>query len=77
MVDEAYYHFFGETVMGDVGKVPNLLVARTFSKAYGLANLRIGMLAGNRGVDEVRAQGELAVQREWRGAGLPAGGAEG
>ena len=47
MVDEAYYHFFGETLMGDVGKVPNLLVARTFSKAYGLANLRIGMLAGS------------------------------
>jgi histidinol-phosphate aminotransferase len=46
MVDEAYFHFFGETVMGDVGKVPNLLVARTFSKAYGLASLRIGMLAG-------------------------------
>jgi histidinol-phosphate aminotransferase len=46
MVDEAYYHFYGETVMGDVGKVPNLLVARTFSKAYGLASLRIGMLAG-------------------------------
>jgi histidinol-phosphate aminotransferase len=47
MVDEAYYHFFGETVLGDVGRVPNLVVARTFSKAYGLANLRIGMLAGN------------------------------
>jgi len=47
MVDEAYYHFFGETLFADVGKVPNLLVARTFSKAYGLANLRIGMLAGN------------------------------
>jgi histidinol-phosphate aminotransferase len=47
MVDEAYYHFFGETMIADVGKVPNLLVARTFSKAYGLANLRIGMLAGN------------------------------
>ena len=47
MVDEAYYHFHGETMMGDVGEVPNLLVARTFSKAYGLANLRIGMLAGN------------------------------
>jgi histidinol-phosphate aminotransferase len=46
MVDEAYYHFYGETVMQDVGKVPNLLVARTFSKAYGLASLRIGMLAG-------------------------------
>ena len=47
MVDEAYYHFFGESVMADVGKVPNLVVARTFSKAYGLANLRIGMLAGS------------------------------
>jgi histidinol-phosphate aminotransferase len=47
MVDEAYYHFFGETLFADVGKVPNLLVARTFSKAYGLANLRIGLLVGN------------------------------
>jgi histidinol-phosphate aminotransferase len=47
LVDEAYYHFFGETLFADVGKVPNMLVARTFSKAYGLANLRIGLLAGN------------------------------
>jgi histidinol-phosphate aminotransferase len=46
MIDEAYYHFFGETLFADVGKVPNMLVARTFSKAYGLANLRIGLLAG-------------------------------
>jgi histidinol-phosphate aminotransferase len=46
LVDEAYYHFFGETVMDLVGKVPNLIVARTFSKAYGLAGLRIGLLAG-------------------------------
>ena len=47
MVDEAYFHFHGDTTMGDVGSVPNLIVARTFSKAYGLANLRIGMLAGD------------------------------
>ncbi len=47
MVDEAYYHFDGESVMDDLATVPNLIVARTFSKAYGLANLRIGMLAGN------------------------------
>jgi histidinol-phosphate aminotransferase len=45
MVDEAYFHFHGETTLGDVGTIPNLIVARTFSKAYGLANLRIGMLA--------------------------------
>jgi histidinol-phosphate aminotransferase len=47
MVDEAYFHFHGETVMGDLASTPNLIVARTFSKAYGLANLRIGMLAGS------------------------------
>jgi histidinol-phosphate aminotransferase len=47
MVDEAYFHFHGETTLGDVGTVPNLIVARTFSKAYGLANLRVGMLAGD------------------------------
>ena len=47
MVDEAYFHFHGETTMGDVPRVPNLVVARTFSKAYGLANLRVGMLAGS------------------------------
>jgi len=47
MVDEAYFHFHGETTMGDVANIPNLIVARTFSKAYGLANLRAGMIAGN------------------------------
>jgi histidinol-phosphate aminotransferase len=47
MVDEAYYHFDGATVMSDLATVSNLIVARTFSKAYGLANLRIGMLAGS------------------------------
>lgn len=47
MVDEAYFHFHGETTMGDWAEVPNLIVARTFSKAYGLASLRIGMVAGN------------------------------
>jgi histidinol-phosphate aminotransferase len=47
MVDEAYYHFDGASVMDDLAAVPNMIVARTFSKAYGLANLRIGMLAGN------------------------------
>jgi len=47
MVDEAYYHFHGESMIDDIATVPNLIVARTFSKAYGMASLRIGMLAGN------------------------------
>lgn len=47
LVDEAYYHFHGETVLPETASVPNLFVTRTFSKAYGLAGLRIGMLAGH------------------------------
>jgi histidinol-phosphate aminotransferase len=46
LVDEAYFHFFGETIIDLVGTVPNLIVSRTFSKAYGLAGLRVGLLAG-------------------------------
>jgi histidinol-phosphate aminotransferase len=44
LVDEAYYHFFGETAVDLIGKLPNLVIARTFSKAYGLAGLRLGAL---------------------------------
>lgn len=44
MVDEAYFHFFGDSVLPDIASVPNLIVARTFSKAYGLASLRVGAL---------------------------------
>jgi histidinol-phosphate aminotransferase len=47
LVDEAYYDFWGETVLDAVERFPNLFVTRTFSKAYGLAALRIGVLAGN------------------------------
>jgi len=46
LVDEAYFHFHGETMIDLIGTVPNLIVARTFSKAYGLAGLRLGLLAG-------------------------------
>jgi histidinol-phosphate aminotransferase len=46
LVDEAYFHFCGESVIDLVGHLPNLIVARTFSKAYGLAGLRLGLLAG-------------------------------
>ena len=47
LVDEAYFHFCGETVIDLIGILPNLVVARTFSKAYGLAGLRLGVLAGS------------------------------
>ena len=46
LLDEAYFDFYGQTLMDQIGKIPNLFVARTFSKAYGLAGLRLGVMAG-------------------------------
>jgi histidinol-phosphate aminotransferase len=48
LLDEAYFDFYGQTMMDQIGKVPNLFIARTFSKAYGLAGLRLGVMAGDR-----------------------------
>ncbi len=45
LIDEAYYHFYGQTVLDLIDRAPNVIVARTFSKAYGLAGLRVGLLA--------------------------------
>ena len=47
LVDEAYYDFYGETFLPLLAQFPNLFVARTFSKAYGLAGFRVGILAGS------------------------------
>lgn len=46
LIDEAYYEFHGNTVVPAMEATTNLFVARTFSKAYGLAGLRIGLLCG-------------------------------
>jgi histidinol-phosphate aminotransferase len=53
LVDEAYFEFYGESLLPKRGEAPNLFVARTFSKAYGLAGLRIGVLVGD--ADQMRA----------------------
>lgn len=41
-VDEAYYEFSGVTATGLINEYPNIIVSRTFSKAFGMAGLRIG-----------------------------------
>jgi histidinol-phosphate aminotransferase len=49
-VDEAYVDFGGESLVGDpaFAGLPNLVVGRTFAKAYGLAGIRAGAVIGNR-----------------------------
>jgi histidinol-phosphate aminotransferase len=59
-VDEAYADFEGHSVIGDVAGTPNLIVGRTFAKAYGLAGMRIGCVVA-----------QPAVIRQLRGAIAP------
>lgn len=48
LVDEAYFEFSGKTMAPRWSELPNLFVSRTFSKVYGMAGLRIGVLMGNK-----------------------------
>ena len=47
VIDEAYYHFNNISAQRLVNKFNNLVVIRTFSKAFGLAGLRIGYCLSN------------------------------
>ncbi len=58
IVDEAYYEFSGETVIPWLRKYPNLIVTRTFSKAHGLAALRVGCIITNAATAELMRRGQ-------------------
>lgn len=42
LVDEAYVEFYGESAVDLLAQYDNVVIARTFSKAYGLAAARVG-----------------------------------
>lgn len=48
VIDEAYYHFSNFSAISLIKKFNNLVVVRTFSKAFGLAGLRIGYSISNK-----------------------------
>ncbi len=64
LVDEAYHHFASssdyESVIPAIASRPNLIVARTFSKIYGMAGLRCGYAVSS--PETIRA---LAKQQAW------------
>lgn len=74
VVDEAYADFSGVTVLDWIRRSPNLVVARTFSKAAGLAGLRLGCLFAHRAVVAAlrRAHSPYAVNSAALAAALAA-----
>ncbi|MCH8478721.1 MAG: aminotransferase class I/II-fold pyridoxal phosphate-dependent enzyme, partial [Wenzhouxiangella sp.] len=57
VVDEAYTEYAESDRLGDasawLARFPNLVVTRTFSKAYGLAGLRVGYALSNPGIADL------------------------
>ncbi|RLI28355.1 MAG: histidinol-phosphate transaminase, partial [Candidatus Hecatellales archaeon] len=47
VVDEAYAEFAGESLVDLTGKYENLIIVRTFSKAFGMAGVRIGYMVAH------------------------------
>lgn len=54
VIDEAYMEFWNEkeSVIDQIDKYPNLIVNRTYSKAYGLAGCRLGYIISNKDMIE-------------------------
>ncbi|HEY5506669.1 MAG TPA: histidinol-phosphate transaminase [Coriobacteriia bacterium] len=50
LVDEAYFEFSRHTMRPHMERHPNLVILRTFSKAFSLAGLRVGYILGNEDV---------------------------
>ena len=61
IVDEAYFEFYGETVVNLVKKYSNLIIVRTFSKIFGIAGLRLGYIVAS---DDVTKQ-LLKIRGPW------------
>ncbi|MFO8084378.1 MAG: histidinol-phosphate transaminase [Desulfobacterales bacterium] len=47
IVDEAYYEYTQITACGLIENYPNLIITRTFSKAFAMAGLRLGYVIAN------------------------------
>lgn len=47
ILDEAYWEFYGRTNLDLIEDYTNLVVLRTFSKAYGIAGVRVGYALSN------------------------------
>ncbi len=47
VADEAYFEFSGKTFLPEIERNPNLIILRTFSKAFGMAALRLGYMVAD------------------------------
>lgn len=53
VIDEAYTEFYGFSYIKYIKKYNNLIIIRTFSKAFGLAGMRAGYLVANKKIVKI------------------------
>lgn len=57
LLDEAYFHYFNINSIDLIQKFNNLIITRTFSKAWGLAGLRVGYVVSDvKNIEIIRKQ---------------------
>jgi histidinol-phosphate aminotransferase len=75
MIDEAYHHFVEDPKYASafdwVGKAPNVVVVRTFSKIFGMAGMRLGYAVGSK--ENISAMRAHATSSNANAAVLEAG----
>jgi histidinol-phosphate aminotransferase len=59
LLDEAYYEFWGHTALQFLKEFPRLIITRTFSKAMGMASLRVGYLLADPAVAQQISKAKL------------------
>ncbi len=68
VIDEAYYEFSGKTMLNLIRKFDNVIILRTFSKAFGIAGARVGYAISNESLisrlEEVRLPFNLSAFSE-------------
>jgi len=74
LMDEAYHHLVDDPSYASAlewhGKYPNVVVARTFSKVYGMAGMRLGYAIGSK--ETVAAMREYTIEDNGNSAVLAA-----
>ncbi|MEO6797877.1 MAG: histidinol-phosphate transaminase [Candidatus Dormibacter sp.] len=72
VVDEAYFEMSGVTALPLIESMPNVVISRTFSKAFGLAGARVGYALAGPAISDalrrVRPPGSISVVSEALGA---------
>ncbi len=64
LIDEAYFEFCGTTALAEIANHANAVISRTFSKVYGMAGLRMGVMFSDARNIAYHAQSTITLQCE-------------